>query len=204
MYNSVLSIRNTSLYGSQPSSVFFVPKSAWIAPEILVCMGPIPHLWFLNEKQRFCTRMTSLYEFQPSPVVLCMQNGDYWTRITNLYVFQASPVVLSMQYNVISTRITCLYGSLLQVSMGPILHLWFFDVKQRLLGQNYKSLWNPDLTCHFVHAKQRLLDQNYKSLWVPAHIWGFVHWKQRLLEQNYKSVWDPDLTCRFVHAVLRD
>ena len=43
----------------------------------------------------------------------------------------------------------------LQVSKGPSPHLWFFQAKLRLLDQNYKSLWVPDLTCRFVHAKQR-------------------------------------------------
>ena len=28
--------------------------------------------------------------------------------------------------------------------------------KQRLLDQNYKSLWVPDIACCFVHAKQRV------------------------------------------------
>ena len=46
-------------------------------------------------------------------------------------------------------------ASELLVSMGPSLHLWFFHAKQRLLDQNYKSLWVPDLTCRFVHEKQR-------------------------------------------------
>ena len=64
--------------------------------------------------------------------------------------------------------------------MGPSPHLWFLQAKQRLLDQNYKSLWVPDLTCRFVHAKQRDLHQNDKSVLVPALISGFVHAKQRL------------------------
>ena len=43
----------------------------------------------------------------------------------------------------------------LQVSMGPYPHLRFFQEKQRLFDENYKSLRVPDLTCRFVHAKQR-------------------------------------------------
>ena len=39
--------------------------------------------------------------------------------------------------------------------MGPRSHLWILIAKQRLLVQNYKSLWVPDLTCRFMHAKQR-------------------------------------------------
>ena len=74
MKNNVISIRNTSLYGSLTSSAvfacetatlvpelqvsivarphlwFFVLKAAALAPEMQVSMGPSPHLWFLNAK----------------------------------------------------------------------------------------------------------------------------------------------------------
>ena len=56
MYNSGLNIRNTSLYGSQPSSVVFECKTAWLASESLVSMGPSPHVWFLDAKQRLMDR----------------------------------------------------------------------------------------------------------------------------------------------------
>ena len=47
MQNSVPSIRITSLYGSQPSSVcFFSCKTATLWPDLQVCVGPRPHLWF--------------------------------------------------------------------------------------------------------------------------------------------------------------
>ena len=123
----------------------------------------------------FWTRIANLYGSQISPVVLCIQNSVISSRITSFYGFQPSPVVLSMQYSVISTRITCLHVSQLLFSMGPSPHLWFLNAKQRLLGQNYMSLWVLDLTCRFMHAKQHLLDQNYKSICVPAHNCGFVH-----------------------------
>ena len=37
--------------------------------------------------------------------------------------------------------------------MVPSPHLWFLHAKQRVLDQNYNSLWIPDLTFRFVHAK---------------------------------------------------
>ena len=77
MQNKVISIRITSLYGTQPSSVVFACKTATLGPELLVSMGPRPHLCF------------------------------------------------------------------------------FLQSKQRLLDQNYLSLWVPYLTYRFVHAKQR-------------------------------------------------
>ena len=57
--------------------------------------------------------------------------------------------------------------------MGPSPQLWFLHAKQRVLDQNYNSLWIPDLTFRFVHAKQRDFHQNDKSVLVPALICGF-------------------------------
>ena len=74
--DSVLSIRITSLYGSQPSFVVFecktatfgpdlqvsmgprtdlqfcACKTAYLASELLVSMSPSPHLWFLDAQQQ--------------------------------------------------------------------------------------------------------------------------------------------------------
>ena len=50
--NSDFSTRIASLYGSQPSSAVFAFKTATLQPELLVSMGPSPHLWFLHAKQR--------------------------------------------------------------------------------------------------------------------------------------------------------
>ena len=44
--------------------------------------------------------------------------------------------------------------------MGPSPHLWFLQAKQRLLDQNYLSLWVLDLTCRFVHAKHVISTRN--------------------------------------------
>ena len=38
-------------------------------------MGPSPHLWFLHAKQHLLDEHTSLYMFQTSHVVLCMQTA---------------------------------------------------------------------------------------------------------------------------------
>ena len=51
MPNIVFSIRITSLYGSQPSFVFFFAfKTAPLGPELQVSMGARPHLRFLAIK----------------------------------------------------------------------------------------------------------------------------------------------------------
>ena len=152
-------------------------------------MGPNPYLWVLHAKQRlleqnykylcvtalicgFCihnsafwTRISSLYGSQTSSEVLSTHNCVLNTRIKRLYVFQPSPVVLCMQNATLALE--------LLVSMGPRPHLCFLQAKQRLLDQNNKSLWVPDITCRFVHAIQRDYHQNYLSLWIPTLICGF-------------------------------
>ena len=50
MQNNVISIRITSLYGSQPSSMVFACKTAPLGPELQVSMGPRHHLWFFAFK----------------------------------------------------------------------------------------------------------------------------------------------------------
>ena len=168
-------------------------KIACLASELLVSMGPSPHVWFLDAKQRLmdrnkkslwvpditcrlclqncvsCTRMTSLYRFQPSSVFFFMQNSDFVTRRTSLYGSQTSFVVLSTHTSVLSTRIKRLYGfqpspvilcmqnsdfSTWITSLYGSQGLWFLLAKQRLLDPNNKSQWVPDMTCRFVRAKQ--------------------------------------------------
>ena len=50
--SSDFSNRITSLDGSQPSFVALPCKTATLASELLVSMGPSPHLRFLHAKQR--------------------------------------------------------------------------------------------------------------------------------------------------------
>ena len=104
--NSVMRLR---LYVSQPSSVVFACKKAWLASESLVSMGPSPHVWFLDAKQRFWTRITDLYESQTSPVVLCMQYSVISTWITSLYGSQPSSVVFACKTATFDQS-TSLYG----------------------------------------------------------------------------------------------
>ena len=44
--NNVISLRNTSLHRSLPSSAVFACQTAALGPEFQVSMGPRPHLWF--------------------------------------------------------------------------------------------------------------------------------------------------------------
>ena len=162
MQNNVISIRITSLYWSQPSSVVFAGKRATFGSELKLSMvtQTSPRV-FCKQNNVICIRITSLYGSQNSPMVSCFQNSDFSTRISNLYGSQpssvvlcihnsdimttinrlygsqSSPVVLCMQNNVISIRNTSLYGS-----QTPFLDF-----------QNFKSLWVPDLNYGFCIQK---------------------------------------------------
>ena len=111
MKNRVISIRITSLYGSQPLSVAFACKPETFGAEFKVYLGPSPHLWFMYAKQCLVDQHTSPYVYQTSPVVLCIQNSVISTRITSLYRFQPSHVVLCIQNSVFWVGITNLYES---------------------------------------------------------------------------------------------
>ena len=50
MQKKVISIRNISLYWTQPSFVVFACKRATLGPEIQVPMGPRPHLFLFAFK----------------------------------------------------------------------------------------------------------------------------------------------------------
>ena len=66
MQNNVISIKITSLYWSQPSSVFFECKAATFVSELQASLGPCHHLWF-------CAFKTATFESEllvsmgPSP-----------------------------------------------------------------------------------------------------------------------------------------
>ena len=111
MYNSVLSIRNTSIYWFQTLSVVCACKTAWLEPELLVSMVPRPNLWILTAKQRLLDQHKSLYGYKISPVVMCMKNSMISTRITSLYGFQPLFVVLCIQKSDLRTKIARLYCS---------------------------------------------------------------------------------------------
>ena len=114
----------------------FAFKTATLPPELQVSMGQSSSEVLCAHNSDIMTRINSLYWSQNSPVILCMKNIVISTRIHKLHGSQTSPVVLCLQNNVIRIRNTSLYGC------HP--NLWFLQAKQRLLSQNYMSLWVPD------------------------------------------------------------
>ena len=131
---SVISTRITSFYGFQLSSVALYMKTATLGPDLQVCMGPRPHLWFwelitaclAQEKKGYmgssphmwfcaCKTATLAYELLvsigPSPHLWFLYAKQQLVdQLTGLYAYQTSPVVLFIQTSVISTRIISFNG----------------------------------------------------------------------------------------------
>ena len=119
--------------GPRHDMSFCAWKTAWLAPELLVYMGPSPHLRNLHAKQRLLdpnnkslwvpdltcpfvhAKHLDLRQKIKSilvPAVICgfsMQNSNFRTRPTSLYGSQTSSVVLSTHNSVLCTRINRLY-----------------------------------------------------------------------------------------------
>ena len=159
LQNKVISIRITSLYGSQPLFVDFACKTASLGQELQVSVGPRPHLWFFAFKLRLERQNCKSLWVPASSVVLCIHNSAIMTRINSLCGSQSSPVLLCMQNNVISIRITSLYGSQpsfvvftskraafgpeIQVSLGARPHLLFFAFKTATLAPELQVSKGP-------------------------------------------------------------
>ena len=153
----------------RPDLSFCACKTAWLAPEILVCMGPSPHLWFLDAKKKE-DRIISLHESQTWPVFFCKQNSMINTGITSLHGSHSSSLVFACK--------TATFGSELLVSMGPRTHLSFCECITAWFASQVLVSMCPSPHLCFLHVN-RLLIHNYKSLCVPDLICRFVHEKQR-------------------------
>ena len=145
--NSVISTRITSLHGFQPSSVVLCIQNNDFWTRIQVSMGSSPHLWF-------CAFKTA--PLGPENHVSVGPSPHLWfcafKRATLGPELQV-PMDPRRQLWFCACKTACLASELL-VSMGSSPHLSFLVAKHRLLDQNNKSLWVPDITCRFVHAKQ--------------------------------------------------
>ena len=130
--------------GSSPLLWFCACKTATLAYELLVSICSSPQLWFLYAKQRLEDLHKSLYEYQTSPVVLCIQTSVISTRIASFYGFQTSPVVYACK--------TAPLGLKLQVSVGPRPHLWFCmqnsDFWSRITSLYASQTW-PVILCMY-------------------------------------------------------
>ena len=110
--------------GSSPHLCFFPCKTATLGPDLQVCIGPRLHLWFWAHITACLAPEKRLYGFQPSPVVLCMENGDFSIWITSLYWSQPSSVVY------VCKTATC----------GPAYKcLWVLDLTCRFVHTNQRD-----------------------------------------------------------------
>ena len=160
-------------------------------------MGPSPHVWFLDAKQRLMDRNNKALWVQGITCLLCMQNSVICTRMTSLYGFQASSVLF------FSSKTAPLWPDL-QVCMGPRPHLWFWAHITACLAQEYRDYMGSSPRLWFCACKTATLAHELLVSICPSLHLMFLHANQRLLGQKCMSLWDPDLSCRFVHAKRRD
>ena len=145
MQNSDFWTRITNLYGSP----------------VVLCM----------QYSVISTRNTCLYWSQTLSVVFACKTAPFgaelqlsmcprlhlwfWAHITTCLTQEYKDYMCSSPRLWFCACKTATLALELLVSMGPSPHLCFLHTKQRLLDQNNKSLWVPDITCRFVHAIQR-------------------------------------------------
>ena len=165
-----------------------------------------------------CTRMTSVYGFQPSSAFFFMQNSDFRTRLTSLYWSHTSSVVLSTHISVLSTRIKRLYGfqpspvvCCMQISdfntrMASLYGFQLSSVVLFMQNSDFKTnlYWSQPSSVVFA-CKTSTFGPAFKSLWVPDITCRFVHAKQHDEHLNYLSLCVPALICGFCmqNSVLR-
>ena len=146
MQNSVPRSRMTFVYRSQTSPMFFAFKTAALAPELQVSMGPSPHLWFCAFTTATLWPELIVSVCPRSHLSFCACKRSWLA--SSLHGSQTLPVVLCMQHSVISTRV--------RVSMGPRPHLSFCAWKTKWLASEILvSTWPSHHLC-FLHAKPRL------------------------------------------------
>ena len=132
-----------------------------------LCRWIDPTCGFCMQNSDFWTRITSLCRSQTSPVIFCMQNSVHSIRNTSLHGAQPSRVVFGCK--------TGPYGPETQVSMGPRHDPSLCEGKTAWLASDLLVSMCPNPHLCFFNAIQRILDQNFKSLWVPDLICGFEH-----------------------------
>ena len=147
-------------------------KTTWLASELLVSMGPSPHLGFLHTKQLL------LDQNNKSPCVpdltygFCKQNNVISIRITSLYGSQPSSVVFACN--------TATFDSELQVSMGPRLRLLICECKKACLDPEWRFSLGPSLHLWFCAFKTATLASEILVSSGPSPHLRILHTKQRL------------------------
>ena len=147
MQISMISIKITSLYGSQPLCVVFTCKTATFGHELLDSIGPSPLLCFFIQNSGFWTSIQVSMGTRPHLSFYAYKTA--WLASEILVSMGSSHHLWFCAYK------TAWLAPELLVSIDPSPHVWLLDAKQRLLDWNKKSPRDPDITCRIVHAKQR-------------------------------------------------
>ena len=175
---------------------FCACNTAWLAPEILISMGPNPYLWFSHAKQRLLEQNYKYLCVIALICGFCIHNSAFWTRISSLYGSQTSSVVLSTHNCVLNTRKKRLYVS----QPSPVV----FACKTAHFGPEFQVSMGPRHNLSFCAWKTAwLAPESLVPVFPSPHLW-FLHAKQRPLDPNNKSLCVPDFTCRFVPAMQRE
>ena len=168
MQNSEFWTRITILYGSQTSPfILYMQKQRDFHQNDKCIWVPALICGFSMQNSDFWTRIANLYGSQISPAVLGLQCSVSSIRNTSLHGSQPSCVVFGCN------RAT--FGQEKQVSMSPRHNLSLCACKIAWLAPELLLSMCPNPHLWLLHAKQRILDQNFKSLWVPDLICGFEH-----------------------------
>ena len=160
----------------------------------------------------------SLWVRSPHLLVFAWLNSDFWTRITSLYGFQTSPVVLCIQNRDFSNEdykslwvpdITCGFVHSKQRVYAQELHsvcgsqpssCGFGACKTTCLASRNTTLnGSQPSSCGFVLAKQRLIRTSELQVSMCPRAHPDVLWMQNgvISIQNYLSLWVPALICGF-------
>ena len=175
----------------------FAWKATPLWPELIVSMGPRPHLSFCACKTGwFSPAILNTCYSQPSSVVLCVQNCDISIRIPSLYGSQPSSAVFACK--------TATLGPELRVSMGPSPHLWFLCIhnsdimtcinslyvsrpspvvlwmQNNVISIRMTCLYGSQLSFVFFGCKTASLGQELQVSMGPRPHLCFLHSKQRL------------------------
>ena len=206
--------------GTRHDLSFCACTTVCLVSESPASMGPRPHLWVLIAKQRLLDQHTSLYGYQNSPVVLCMQNSVISSRITRLYGFQPSSVVLCIQNSDFRTRLTSLFGyqtsSVVLSIHNSVLstrinRLYWFQPSPAVLCMQNSVFWTRTTSLYRYQTWPVVLWMYIDDLSIritclygspPSSV--FFGCTTATLEQKNKSLCVPDMKCPFVHAKQRD
>ena len=162
--------------GPRPHLSFCAWKTTWLASESLVSIGSSPNLLFLHAKQRLLDQNYKSLWVQDLTLGFCIQNRAFSTRIASLNGSQLSSVVFPDK--------TATFGSELQVSMGPRPHLSFCACKTAWLAPELQVTLGPSPPlCFCALTTATLWPELIFSMGPRLHL-SFCAWKTAWLAEE--------------------